>query len=153
VVDEDLTSGQVAREIGLDLLAPAARTAEANRSVPDHVRRTLLASGFTALGTRDPSMPAGMSATNQTAVIVAENLAYGDPGLALAGLWSQSFAAIVSHHAYSGIASSTTATALGRRRGRVDQAGSRFATILADAPSASYFDLKSIGRDEAPDRL
>jgi hypothetical protein len=93
--NEDIAAAQLARKIGMDLLSPSARAAEAERGVPNHIRDALTASGMTSLGTFSPDEP---PAPARMAVIAAENLAYGDPGLALAGLWSESFAALVSHH-------------------------------------------------------
>jgi alkylation response protein AidB-like acyl-CoA dehydrogenase len=94
--EEDIATAHLAREIGMDVLSPAARTAESDRSMPDHVRVVLRSSGLTSLGSFSVDEPA---TPTRTAVTAAENLAYGDPGLALTGLWSESFAAVASHHA------------------------------------------------------
>jgi alkylation response protein AidB-like acyl-CoA dehydrogenase len=94
--EEDIATAHLAREIGMDVLSPSARTAESDRSVPDHVRAVLRSSGLTSLGSFSVDEP---PTPTWTAVTAAENLAYGDPGLALTGLWSESFAAVASHHA------------------------------------------------------
>lgn len=45
--EEHLAVAELTRAIGLDVLAPAARTAEEERAVPDDVWRTLVDTGLT----------------------------------------------------------------------------------------------------------
>jgi alkylation response protein AidB-like acyl-CoA dehydrogenase len=98
ISDEEVATGRLAREIGMSELSPQARTAEAEAAMPSRVRDVLTASGLTSMGSLSADGPA---VATRMSVIAAENLAYGDPGLALSGLWSESFAALVTNHGTS----------------------------------------------------
>jgi hypothetical protein len=66
--EEDIAIAHLAREIGMDVLSPSARTAESDRSMPDHVRVVLRSSGLTSLGSFSVDEP---PTPTRTAVTVA----------------------------------------------------------------------------------
>lgn len=98
--DEHLAVAEVARTMGLELLSPAARDAEAAGAVPDAVWKSLLDSGLTVAV---PEERGGDGAPDTlTQMIAIENLAYGDPGIALAAAWSGAAAYLLGRHGSAG---------------------------------------------------
>lgn len=94
--DELIAVAELARSLGLEKLAPAARSAEAAGQVDGAVWRALTESGLVS-GLRAEHGGDGLiDAATQMAA--AENLAYGDPGIALAALWSGAAATLLSEH-------------------------------------------------------
>jgi alkylation response protein AidB-like acyl-CoA dehydrogenase len=94
--DELIAVAELARHLGLEKLSPAARSAEEAGQVDGAVWRALTESGLVA-GLRaehggDGLLDAGAQMT------AAENLAYGDPGIALAALWSGAAGTLLSEH-------------------------------------------------------
>jgi alkylation response protein AidB-like acyl-CoA dehydrogenase len=94
---EHLAVAEVSRNIGLELLSPAARDAEAARAVPAAVWKSLLESGLTVPVPEERG--GGGVPDTLTQMIAIENLAYGDPGIALASAWSGGAAFLLGRHA------------------------------------------------------
>ncbi|WP_206341633.1 MULTISPECIES: acyl-CoA dehydrogenase family protein [Streptomyces] len=94
--EEHLAVAELTRAIGLDVLAPAARTAEEERAVPDDVWRTLVDTGLTMPLSEE--LGGGGIPDTVTQMIAIENLAYGDPGLTMAALWGGAPALLLSRH-------------------------------------------------------
>ena len=94
--DELTAVAELARSLGLERLSPAARPAEAAGQVGGAVWRALTDTGLVA-GLRAEHGGDGLIAA-ATQMAVAENLAYGDPGIALAALWSGAAATLLSEH-------------------------------------------------------
>ena len=83
----------LARNLGLDVLSPAAKDAERHRSVPDAVSRTLHETGLTTLV--DEAHGGGGLPDICTHMIAVEALAYGDPALTMAAMWSGAAAILI----------------------------------------------------------
>lgn len=94
--DELEAVAELARGLGLDRLYPAARQAEAAGQVDEGVWRVLLDCGLTAIARAEHGGDGLLDAV--THVTAAEHLAYGDPGIALAALWSGAAALLLSQH-------------------------------------------------------
>ena len=94
--DELIAVAELARGLGLEKLAPAARSAEAAGQVDSAVWRALTESGLVA-GLRAEHGGDGLIDA-ATQMVAAENLAYGDPGITLAALWSGAAASLLSEH-------------------------------------------------------
>jgi alkylation response protein AidB-like acyl-CoA dehydrogenase len=95
--EEHLAVAEVARSIGVELLAPAARAAEAGLGVPEEVWKTLLSTGLTVPVPEERG--GGGVPDTLTQLVAIENLAYGDPGITLAAVWSGSAAFVLARHA------------------------------------------------------
>ena len=74
------------RDIATEVISPSARQAEADAAVPSSVWRALVETGLTQ-PVEEKLGGSGVPDT-VTQMIAAENLAYGDPGIALAALWN-----------------------------------------------------------------
>ena len=85
----------LAREVGLQVLGPAAREAEAG-GVPPQVWDTVFGTGLTTPIAEALGGGGVLSALEE--VVAAENLAHGDPGIALAALRSGAAALLVGAH-------------------------------------------------------
>jgi alkylation response protein AidB-like acyl-CoA dehydrogenase len=101
MVDEsmDATQGEVAqlaREVGMELLAPAAHTAEHQGHVPQEVWTTLLDTGL-AVPVPEELGGAGVG-ESVTLMTALENLAYGDAGITLAAFTSGAAALLIARH-------------------------------------------------------
>jgi alkylation response protein AidB-like acyl-CoA dehydrogenase len=94
--DELIAVAELARGLGLEKLAPAARSAEAAGQVDSAVWRALTESGL-VVGLRAEHGGDGLIDA-ATQMVAAENLAYGDPGITLAALWSGAAASLLSEH-------------------------------------------------------
>jgi alkylation response protein AidB-like acyl-CoA dehydrogenase len=94
--DELIAVAELARGLGLEKLAPTARSAEAAGQVDGAVWRALTESGLVA-GLRAEHGGDGLIDA-ATQMVAAENLAYGDPGITLAALWSGAAASLLSEH-------------------------------------------------------
>jgi alkylation response protein AidB-like acyl-CoA dehydrogenase len=94
--EEHLAVAELTRTIGLDILAPAARTAEEEQAVPDAVWRTLADTGLT-LALAEEHGGDGIPDT-VTQMIAVENLAYGDSGITMAAVWGGAAALLLSRH-------------------------------------------------------
>ncbi|MFJ9543770.1 acyl-CoA dehydrogenase family protein [Streptomyces sp. NPDC101225] len=94
--EEHLAVAELTRAIGLDVLAPAARKAEEERAVPDAVWRTLAETGLTV--PLPEAVGGGGIPDTATQMIAVENLAYGDPGIAIAAVWGGAPALLLSRH-------------------------------------------------------
>ncbi|HXN61605.1 MAG TPA: acyl-CoA dehydrogenase family protein [Acidimicrobiales bacterium] len=75
---------QLARQVGLEVLGPAARIAESQRAVPEEVWNVLFETGLTM--PIDEQYGGGGVPDSLEQMEIAENLAYGDPGIAVAAL-------------------------------------------------------------------
>jgi len=95
--DEELTEiGALARSIGSELLAPSARDAERDRAVPPDVWHKLFETGLTVPG---PEEHGGGGVPEPLTLLPAvENLAHGDPGIALAAFWNGAAALLIAEH-------------------------------------------------------
>jgi alkylation response protein AidB-like acyl-CoA dehydrogenase len=85
-LEEHAAIAEVARAIGLEVLFPAARDAEAARAVPAPVWKSVLETGL-VVPVAEEKGGDGVSDT-MTHVTAVEQLAYGDPGIAAAAAWS-----------------------------------------------------------------
>ena len=94
--DEHLAVADVARAMGLELLSPAAREAEAAGAVPAALWKSLLDSGLTVPVSEERGGDGEPDTLTQ--MIAIENLAYGDPGIALAAAWSGAAAFVLGRH-------------------------------------------------------
>ena len=94
--EEHTAVAELARAIGLELLSPAAREAEAERAVPDSVWRALFETGLTVPVPEEFGGGGAVDAVTQ--MIAVENLAYGDPAITLAAVWSGTAALLVARH-------------------------------------------------------
>ncbi len=94
--EEHLAVAELSRSVGLELLFPAAREAQALRAVPARVWRAVLDTGLTVPVPEERGGP-GVPDT-LTQMIAVENLAYGDPGIALAAAWSGAAALVLARH-------------------------------------------------------
>ena len=96
--DLDLTSEQeavadLARDLGLSRLAPAARIAEKAAAIPADVRAALFEAGLT---TPIPEAFGGGGIPDAvTQMIAIEGLAYGDPGITMAAVWDGAAASLI----------------------------------------------------------
>jgi alkylation response protein AidB-like acyl-CoA dehydrogenase len=85
----------LAREVGLEVLGPAARDAEAD-GVPAQVWATLFGTGLTT--PVDEALGGGGVLSAVEEAVAAENLAYGDPGITLAAFRSGAAALLLTAH-------------------------------------------------------
>lgn len=91
--DDRMAVADLARNLGLDLLSPAAKDAERQRAVPAAVTRTLHETGLTTL--IDEAHGGGGLPDICTHMIAVEALAYGDPALTMAAMWSGAAAILI----------------------------------------------------------
>lgn len=94
--EEHAAVAEVARSIGLKVLSPAARDAEVAGSVPPAAWKSLFESGLVVPVAEDRG-GAGVSDA-LTHLLAVENLAYGDPAIALAAAWSGAAAYLLGQH-------------------------------------------------------
>lgn len=87
----------LARTVGLEVLSPAARSAEDERRIPDRVWQTLLETGLT-VPVPEELGGAGVDDT-VTLMVVLENLAFGDPAITWAAFTSGAAALLIARHA------------------------------------------------------
>jgi alkylation response protein AidB-like acyl-CoA dehydrogenase len=96
-LSEELAAvAELARSLGLEKLSPAARSAESDGQVDVALWRALTDSGLVAPIRTEHGGDGLIDAV--THVVAAENLAYGDPGIAFAALWSGAAATLLSEH-------------------------------------------------------
>ena len=96
--DPDLTSEQeavaeLARDLGLQRLAPTARAAEKDRAVPADVRAALFETGLTTPVAE--AFGGGGVPDALTQMVAIEGLAYGDPGITMAAVWAGAAALVI----------------------------------------------------------
>ncbi len=96
VSDEMLAVAELARDVGLSVLSPTARQAESDRVVPDTVWKALLDTGLMAPLPEERG--GGGIPDVHTQMVAVENLAYGDPGITMAAVWSGAAALLLSRH-------------------------------------------------------
>lgn len=95
--DDELESiADLARTLGLEVLAPAAREADVAGVVPDKVWATLIASGLTVAVPEEMGGGGVLGALARQ--VAVQNLAYGDPGIAMAAVWSGAVAGLLAAH-------------------------------------------------------
>jgi alkylation response protein AidB-like acyl-CoA dehydrogenase len=87
---------ELARNVGVEVLAPAARAAEEAGRVPDDVWQTLLETGLT-VPVPEELGGAGIDDT-ATLMLALENLAFGDAGITLAAFTSGAAALLIARH-------------------------------------------------------
>jgi len=121
--DELAAVAELARGLGLDKLSPAARSAEAAGQVDDAVWQALTGSGLTTVARTEHGGDGVIDAV--THMVAAEHLAYGDPGIALAALWSGAAALLLSEHG--------TTTQAGHARRLCSDASARGALAMYEA--------------------
>jgi alkylation response protein AidB-like acyl-CoA dehydrogenase len=95
--EEHSAVAEVARSIGTKLLSPAARDAEAAGEVPAAVWKAVFESGL-VVPVAEERGGSGIPDT-LTHLLAIENLAYGDPAIALAAAWSGAAAFLLGRHA------------------------------------------------------
>lgn len=93
ISDETIAVVSLCRALGMDVLSPSAKAAEGASAVPDDVRRALFETGLTT--PVDEKFGGGGCPSTQTRFAAVEALAYGDPGLAMAAVWSGGAASII----------------------------------------------------------
>lgn len=93
LTEEQDAVAAVARSLGMDVLSPAARDAEASRTVPDAVRKALFETGITI--PVDERHGGGGIPDAVTQMIAIESLAYGDPGITMASVWCGAVALLI----------------------------------------------------------
>jgi alkylation response protein AidB-like acyl-CoA dehydrogenase len=93
ISDETVAVVSLCRSLGIDVLDPAAKASERSASVPDDVRRALFETGLTT--PVDERFGGGGRPSAQTRFAAVEALAYGDPGLAMAAVWSGAAASVI----------------------------------------------------------
>lgn len=94
--EEHAAVAEMARTIGLDVLFPAARDAEAACAVPAPVWKSLLETGLIVAVPEEKGgdgVPDAM-----THMLAVEQLAYGDPGITVAAAWSGAAAFLLGRH-------------------------------------------------------
>jgi alkylation response protein AidB-like acyl-CoA dehydrogenase len=82
------------RSLALDILDPAATPSEQSGSVPETVRNALFETGLTTPVSTD--FGGGGIPTSATQTAAVDALAYGDPGLTMAAVWSGAVASLIS---------------------------------------------------------
>jgi alkylation response protein AidB-like acyl-CoA dehydrogenase len=96
LTDDHLAVRDMCRSIATEVIAPAARTAETDRAVSPAVWKALVETGLTQ--SVDEQLGGSGVPDTVTQMIAAENLAYGDPGIALAALWNGAVAFLLGRH-------------------------------------------------------
>ena len=91
--DDRMAVAGLARGLGLDVLSPAAKEAEHQRAGPAAIRRTLHETGLATVV--DEAYGGGGVPDICTHMIAVEALAYGDPALTMAAMWSGSAAIVI----------------------------------------------------------
>ena len=81
------------RALALDVLDPAATSSERSGSVPSVVRNALFETGLTT--PVDTEFGGGGTPTSATQTAAIDALAYGDPGLTMAAVWSGAAASFI----------------------------------------------------------
>jgi len=96
LTEDHLAVKDMCRSIATDVIAPAARQAETDRAVPPAVWAALVETGLTQ--SVDEQLGGSGVPDTVTQMIAAENLAYGDAGIALAALWNGAVAFLLGRH-------------------------------------------------------
>jgi alkylation response protein AidB-like acyl-CoA dehydrogenase len=94
--DEQMAVADLARTLAVDVLAPAARAAERAGAVPRSVWATLFESGLTV--SVPESAGGGGVLSDLSRQVAVQNLAFGDPGIAMAAVWSGAVAGLIAEH-------------------------------------------------------
>jgi alkylation response protein AidB-like acyl-CoA dehydrogenase len=87
---------ELARTLALEVLDPAARSAERSGATPQPTWTKILESGLTVAVPEELGGGGVLSPFRQQ--IAVQNLAYGDPGIAMAAAWSGAVAGIIAEH-------------------------------------------------------
>ncbi len=87
---------ELARAVGLSVLSPAARDAEAAKAVPAAVWKSIFDTGLTLPVSEEKG--GGGVPDAMTHMAAVENFAYGDPGIAVAAAWSGAAALLLGRH-------------------------------------------------------
>ena len=94
--DEYDAVAELAKDVGLEVLAPAARDAERDAKIPEKTWSTLFATGLTV---PVPEQFGGSGVPSSLSRMVAvRNLAFGDAGIAMAAVWSGAVAGLIGEH-------------------------------------------------------
>jgi len=95
--DEQQAVAEMTRDLGSEVLSPAAATTEQQKAVGDEAWQALHSTGLTTLLSEDLGGDGIPSAVTQ--MIAVEQLAHGDPQATIAAVWSGAAAFFVSQHA------------------------------------------------------
>lgn len=95
-LEEHTSVAETCRSIAMEVIAPAARQAEADHAVPSSVWKAILGTGLSVPVAEDLGGDGVPDALTQ--MIAIENLAYGDPGITLAAVWHGAVAYAVGQH-------------------------------------------------------
>ena len=95
--DEQQAVAEMTRDLGSEVLSPAAATNEQQKAVGDEAWQALHSTGLTTLLSEDLGGDGIPSAVTQ--MIAVEQLAHGDPQATIAAVWSGAAAFCVSQHA------------------------------------------------------
>jgi alkylation response protein AidB-like acyl-CoA dehydrogenase len=94
--DEQIEVAQLARQLGLEVMSPAAAEAETNHRVPEDVWQTIFGTGLTV---PVPEELGGAGIGDAATLMIAlENLAYGDAGITTAAFASGAAALLLARH-------------------------------------------------------
>ena len=96
LTEEHRAVREICRSIAMEMVAPHARQAEAERAVPESVWKALVEIGLTQIV--DEELGGSGVPDTLTHMIAAENLSFGDPGIALAALWNGAVAFLLGRH-------------------------------------------------------
>jgi len=96
LTSDHLAVKELCRDLANEVIAPSAREAEANGAVPPAVWKAVAETGLT--DAVDESLGGSGVPDTVTHMIAAENLAYGDPAIALALLWNGAVAFLLGRH-------------------------------------------------------
>lgn len=94
--DEYRAVAELSKEVGLEVVSPAARTAEREAQVPEKTWLTLFETGLTSPVAEQfggSGVPGRLSR-----MVAVRNLAFGDAGIAMAAVWSGEVAGLIAEH-------------------------------------------------------
>lgn len=91
---------ELARELASEVLAPAARTAEQQRAIPEEVWTTLFGTGLAVPVPEELGGDGVLGTLAETAAV--EQLAHGDPAITVGAFWSGAAALLLSRHGSPG---------------------------------------------------
>ncbi|MBF4162712.1 acyl-CoA dehydrogenase family protein [Nocardioides acrostichi] len=94
--EEQEAVAELATSIATEIVSPAAREAEAAGAVPDKVWAQLVESGLTAPIPEE--LGGGGVPDAVTQLVAVERLAYGDPGITMAAVWSGAAGGLIARH-------------------------------------------------------
>lgn len=96
LTEDHLAVEDLCRTVATEVIAPAARQAETDHAVSSSVWKALIETGLTQ--PVDEQLGGSGVPDSVMQMVAAENLAYGDPGIALAALWNGAVAFLLGRH-------------------------------------------------------